>query len=298
MTKLVSAQRGKHLLGAAFGLLLLVYILGPIAWIVSSSLQLDRDLFTPTPQFIPRAPTLDNYRYILTGQAPESYIGAATGGRVSREALSIVPALKNSFIVSISVTIINLLLSTLAAYTFARIRFRGDTLAYTVVLLTRLVPGMTIAIPMFVVMDRLGLLDTHLALIIVYLTFTLPFTMWFLTKYFKYLPHEIEEAAMLDGCTRFQALLRIVAPVAAPGLAAVAALTFMAAYSEFLFALFLTRSMASKTAPLVLVSAAVNHDVSFALAFAALVLTIIPVMALALIFRKYITQGYAVGFGR
>src|SRR5690606_33458806 len=138
---------------------------------------------------------------------------------------------------------------TLAAYTFARIRFRGDTLAYTVVLLTRLVPGMTIAIPMFVVMDRLGLLDTHLALIIVYLTFTLPFTMWFLTKYFNYLPGEIEEAAMIDGCNRFQALIRIVAPIAAPGLAAIAALTFMAAYSEFLFALFLTRSMAAKTAP-------------------------------------------------
>lgn len=275
------------------GFLLLAFLLGPILWLVSSSFQLDRELFTVPPHFIPREPTLDNYRYIITRVAPPTYTGETTGRRASGEALSLIPALKNSFIISMTVMALNLLFSTLAAYTYARLRFRGRDLTYGFILTSRLIPAISVAIPVFVLIDRLRLLDTRLALVLVYVALTLPFTMWFLMKYLGFFPPEIEEAAMIDGCSRFGALSRIVVPIAAPGLAAAAAFAFMGSYSEFLFALFLTRTMASKTAPIVLVATAINHDVSFALSFAALVLSIIPPVLFALVFRSYITRGFA-----
>lgn len=278
--------------GLVVGIVLLAFLLGPILWLISSSFQLDRELFTVPPHFIPQQPTLDNYRYIITRVAPPTYTGETTGRRASGEALSLLPALKNSFIVSTAVMLVNLVFSTLAAYTYARLRFRGRNLTYGFILTSRLIPAISVAIPLFVLMDRLGLLDTRWALILVYVAFTLPFTMWFLMKYFGFFPPEIEEAALIDGCTRFGTLTRIVVPMAAPGLAAAAAFAFMGSYSEFLFGLFLTRTMASKTAPVVLVATAINHDVSFALSFAALVLSIIPPMLFALVFRSYITRGF------
>lgn len=278
--------------GLVVGIVLLAFLLGPILWLINSSFQLDWELFTVPPHVIPQEPTLDNYRYIITRVAPPTYTGETTGRRASGEALSLLPALKNSFIVSTAVMMVNLVFSTLAAYTYARLRFRGRNLTYGFILTSRLIPAISVAIPVFVLMDRLGLLDTRWALILVYVAFTLPFTMWFLMKYFGFFPPEIEEAALIDGCTRFGTLTRIVVPMAAPGLAAAAAFAFMGSYSEFLFGLFLTRTMASKTAPVVLVATAINHDVSFALSFAALVLSIIPPMLFALVFRSYITRGF------
>ena len=241
---------------------------------------------------------MDNYRYIITRRAPPTYSGQITGRRASGEALSIIPALRNSFIVSLSVTVITLLFGTLAAYTYARLRFRGRDLTYGFILTSRLIPAISVAIPIFVLINRLGLLDTHAALILVYVAFTLPFVMWFLMKYFAFFPPEIEEAALIDGCSRFGTLARVVVPMAAPGLAAAGAFAFMGAYSEFLFALFLTRTIAAKTAPVILVATAINHDVSFALSFAALVLTIVPPMLFALIFRSFITRGFVGALGR
>lgn len=282
----------------ALGVVLLVFVLGPILWMVDSSVQLDRDLFTVPPHFIPPHPTLDNYRYIITRTPPKSYERVTMGGRVSGEALSILPALRNSVVIATSVTLVVLVVGTLAAYTYARLRFAGRDLTYAFILTSRLIPAISVAIPVFVIIDRLKLLDTYWALILVYVAFMVPFVIWFLTKYVRLLPMELEEAALLDGCTRFGALRRVVAPVMAPGLAAVAAFVFMGAYSEFLYALFLTRTMATKTAPVVLVATAINFDVSFALASAALILTIIPPILFALVFRSFITRGFAVGFGR
>ena len=293
-----TVERPLQIAGIVTGLALALFLLGPILWMVDSSFQFDWELFTVPPHFIPQQPTLDNYRYIITRVPPPTYSGTQIGRRASGEALSLIPALKNSFVVATTVTVLNLLFSSLAAYTYARIRFRGRDFTYGFILTSRLIPAISVAIPVFVLIDRLGLLDTRTALILVYVAFTLPFTMWFLMKYFAFFPPEIEEAALLDGCSRFGTLRRIVAPIAAPGLAAAAAFAFMGSYSEFLYALFLTRTMAAKTAPVILVATAINHDVSFALSFAALVLSVIPPVLFALIFRSYITRGFVGAFGR
>lgn len=220
------------------------------------------------------------------------------GHKASGEALAAMPALKNSFIVSIITTIVCVIFSVLAAYAYSRLKFEGRNLTFTFIMLSRLIPAIAVAIPFFVIIDRLHLLDTYWALILIYLAFTLPFTIWFMTKYFDFMAQDLEDAAMVDGCTRLQCLIKVVIPVVAPGIAATAAFAFMNAYSEFLFAVLLTKTMASKTVPVVLSAAAINFDVSYALASTAVVLAIIPPILFALVFRKYITSGLSMAFGK
>ncbi len=277
---------------------LAIWLVGPVLWVVDASFQLDNELFSIPPHWIPHNPTLDNYIYIITRVPPPAYEfreGVQMGHKASGEALAALPALKNSFIVS---TILCVVISVLAAYTFSRLRFTGRNLTFTFIMLSRLIPPIAVAIPFFVIIDRLGLLDTYLALILVYLAFTLPFTIWFMTKYFDFMPPDLEDAALVDGCTRLQCLLKVVVPVVAPGIAATGAFAFMNAYSEFLFAVFLTKTMATKTVPVVLTAAAINYDVSYALASTAVVLAIVPPILFALVFRNYITSSLSMAFGK
>lgn len=163
--------------------------------------------------------------------------------RISQEARLIAPALKNSFVVAIAVMLVNLILGTPAAYTFARISFRGKKFGYNFMLASRLMPAMAIAIPYYIIIMSFKLLDTYLALIMVYSALTLPFTVWFLTLYISNIPRDMEDAGLVDGCTPFQALTNIVVPLMAPGLVAAAAFAFMSSYNEFLFARFLTQTI-------------------------------------------------------
>lgn len=276
------------------------WLIGPVLWVLNASFQSDDQLFTRPPNWLPPNPTLDNYKYIITRVPPPSYASRAskTGSRACGEALAAVPALKNSLIVAGSTMSLSVIITLFAAYAFSRLRFTGRDSAFGFIMLTRLIPPIAIAIPFFIIIDRLHLLDTYVALIMIYLAFTLPFTIWFLAKYFDFLPPDLEDAALIDGCTRFQAFCRVVIPVTAPGVAAAAAFSFMAGYSEFLFAVLLTKTMASKTVPVVLSNAAINHDVSYALATAAVMLAIVPPIVFALVFRNYITRGMSMAFGK
>ena len=154
---------------------------------------------------------------------------------------------------------------------------------------------MAIAIPYYVLVNNLGLLNTYLGLILVYLTFSLPFTIWFLSTYFRYVPQEMEDAARTDGCTRLGALVRILIPVAAPGIAAAAAFAFMLSYSEFLFALFLTQTIQSQTMPVIIASVAVNPNASLSLISVSVSLAMVVPIAFALIFRRYLVRGMLSG---
>jgi len=293
---------GKRVFLYVMSVILVIWLIGPILWIVDASFQLDNELFSIPPHWIPHNPTLDNYKYIITRIPPPAYDydpGKMTmGHKASGEALAAIPALKNSFIVSVATMFLNVIISVLAAYAFSRLKFTGRNLSFSFIMLSRLIPAIAVAIPFFVIIQTLHLLDTYLALILVYLAFTLPFTIWFMTKYFDFMPPELEDAAMVDGCTRFQALTKVVIPVVAPGIAATGAFAFMNAYSEFLFAVLLTKTMASKTVPVVLSAAAINFDVSYALASTAVVLAIVPPIVFALVFRNYITSGLSMAFGK
>ncbi|MDQ7850688.1 MAG: carbohydrate ABC transporter permease [Armatimonadota bacterium] len=279
-------------LGSLLGLLVAAYILAPFLWVAASSIQPEKELFRVPPRWIPRVLTADNYRFVFTGQFPAGYeeTGIARG-RISEKARDALPALRNSTMVAVSVAVTNLVLGTMAAYTFSRLRFRGAGSLYTFVLASRLLPPMAVAIPYYLIVNRLGLLDRYAALVLIHSVFTLPFSVWFLTLYFRRVPPDMEEAALVDGCTRLQALLRVVAPMTAPALAATAAFSFMFSYNDFPFALFVTSTIRSQTIPVIVANTAINPDVSFGVVAVTVVLTMLPPVAFAMIFRNYITRG-------
>jgi multiple sugar transport system permease protein len=275
-----------------FGLALIVYLAGPFLWVITASFQGENELLRKPPNFIPQNPTLANYDYVFTGTIPQEYqVKGQLRSRISQEARLIAPALKNSFIVALAVMAIDIVLGTLAGFTFARRRFRGKNASYNFILGSRLMPAMAVAIPYYVIVQSLGLLDTYLALILVYLALTLPFTVWFLSLYFAGIPKELEEAAMIDGCNTFQALVRVVLPMALPGLIAAAAFAFMSSYNEYLFARLLTQSISTQTGPVIIASVSGNPDASYTLISVCITLAIIPPLILALTMRRWLTEG-------
>jgi multiple sugar transport system permease protein len=281
------------------GIALAFYILAPFVWGVIASIQLESDLFVRPMRFIPERPTIENYLYVFTGAIPQEY--AARGllrSPITQEARVLPQGLVNSFTVALTVTVINLIFGTLAAYTFARERFRGKGAAYLFILGSRLLPAVAVAIPIYIIIKNLDLLDTKLGLILLYSAFTLPFTIWVLTLYFQALPREIEDAAFIDGCGRFSALVRIVVPIAAPGLAAVGAFAFLFSYNEFLFALFTTQTTNAKTIPVMVAAIGSNPDASYTLIAVGITLSLLAPIALALLFRRYIVSGMVTSFGR
>jgi multiple sugar transport system permease protein len=273
-------------------LCLIVFIAGPFLWVISASFQGENELLKKPPSFIPMNPTTDNYRYVFTGQVPTSYeVKGQLRSRISQEARLIAPALKNSFIIAISVMIINLLFATPAAYSFARLRWKFRNGTYSFILASRLMPAMAIVIPYYVIIQSLKLMNTHLSLILVHSAFTIPFSIWFLTLYISNIPREMEDAGRVDGCNYLQVLMKIVVPLIMPGLVAAAVFAFMASYNEFLFARFLTTSIASQTGPVIISSISGNPDVSYSLISVCITLGMIPPIILAITMRKWLTEG-------
>ena len=274
-------------------LLLIIFIVGPLIWVAVASIQGESELLRKPQRIFPKNPTLENYNYVFTGKIPTAFEvkGQLLRSRISQEARLIPAALKNSFIVATAVMGINLIFGTLGAYTFSRLRFRGKVVTFNFFLGSRLIPVIAVAIPYYVIIQTMGLLDTYLSLILVYLVLTLPFTIWFLTLYFNGIPEDFEDAALIDGCSRFQALVRIVLPMALPGLVAAAAFAFMASYNEFLFAKFLTQSIATQTGPVLIAAIAGNPDASYTLISVAITLGLIPPIILALVLHRWLTEG-------
>jgi multiple sugar transport system permease protein len=271
---------------------LIVYIAGPFVWVISASFQGENELLKKPPSIIAQNPTLDNYRYVFTGQIPTSYeVKGQLRSRISQEARLIAPALKNSFIIAIAVLFINLFLATPAAYAFARLRWRLRGPVYNFILASRLMPAMAIAIPYYMIIQSLKLMDTHLSLILVHSALSIPFSIWFLTLYISNIPREMEEAGLVDGCNYFQALLNIIVPMIIPGLVAASAFAFMTSYNEFLFARFLTQSINSQTGPVIISSISGNPDASYSLISVCITLGLIPPIILAITMRKWLTEG-------
>jgi multiple sugar transport system permease protein len=296
-------RSSRQALGQAFlilcAIVLAVYIVGPFLWVLSASFQLETELFKRPPNWIPAEPTTGNYVYILTGKIPTAYSERGLlRSPITQEARLLWPGMMNSFAVATVVTVLNLILGGLAAYTFARERFCGRNQAYLFILGSRLLPPVAVAIPIYMVVNALNLLDTKKALILLHSAFTLPFTVWVLTSYFQQLPRDIEEAARMDGCTRFDTLRYIVIPLAAPGLTAVGAFAFLFSYSEFLFALFTTQTINAKTVSVLISAVANNPDASYTLIAVGVILSILPPMIIALSLRRFLTSGLASSLGR
>lgn len=265
-----------------------LWLIVPFAWIILTSFMTEAEALSVPPHWIPENPTIQNYEGFLNPSAEQRLVGSRAVEETPR-------ALLNSTIVAVSTALLNLTLATFAAYSFARLQFRGSQYLLLLYLMTRMVPGVAIIIPFFLVMRRLHLLDTYWAMILSYTTFTLPFTIWILKDYFRTIPRDIEDAARVDGCNWFSMMFRIFLPISAPGLVAAAVFAFMLAWNEFLFALFISSTISTRTIPIVVANFATDLEVQFTFMAAAGVLAVIPPLLLALIFQRMIVQGLAAG---
>jgi multiple sugar transport system permease protein len=296
-----NASFGQKALLLFGSLLFSLYVLGPIGWLLSSSVQPESEITSVPPHWVPHAPTLDNFRAIF--KAPDEKVtyetrkqgDTATGGFIPSTAANLVPAMKNSFIVAVAVVILNLLVSVPAAYALAKIRFIGRTSSIYFMLSTRVIPDIALVVPFFLFVQKLGLMDNLLSLIITYLAISVPFSIFILTGYFESLPDELDKAARVDGCSRFQTLVLVFLPLALPSLVAVILFSFLTSWNEFLLALMFTQTPASQTMPIVVASFTSDFNISFSFINAAGVMAIIPPVLIAIVFERYIVSGLTAG---
>ena len=249
---------------------------GPVIWLILSSVLEQKALIAQPPDLSPQNFTLDNFSTVIGA--------AASLGR----------GIINSLIVAVFSTALALALGAPAAYALARLPVpRADNISF-LILATQMLPGIAIAIPLFILISRLGLIDNVLSLGIVYLSFNLPIVIWILRGFFLAIPAGIEKAAAIDGAGIFATFWHIILPISLPPLSAAAVFAFVEAWNEFFFALILTRQQA-QTTPLVIANFAGQYQTVFGQMMAAAIISVAPVILLAILFRNQIIRGFADG---
>ncbi|MCZ6592148.1 MAG: carbohydrate ABC transporter permease [Alphaproteobacteria bacterium] len=284
-----------------FSVVLAGYVLGPFVWLASSSIQNEREIISVPPHWVPEDPTLLNFKAIFLAQRKgvtyetRTQADPVSGGYIPSTAKNLLPSLWNSLIVAVSVVVLNLVVGIPAAYAMAKIRFRGRSTSIYFMLSTRVIPDIVLVVPFFLFISRLGLLDNVLSLIITYLAITVPFTVFILMSYFESLPDELDKAARVDGCSRFQTLTLVFLPLALPSVAAIVLFSFLTSWNEFLLALMFTQTIASQTMPIVIASFTSDFTISFSFINAAGVVAVVPPVLLAVVFERYIVSGMTAG---
>jgi multiple sugar transport system permease protein len=266
-------------------LLYLIYTLLPIFWLFLSTIQTQASLLTVPPQIVPSEVTPRNYIDIFQPAAFGENSGEST----------FLLAMRNSVVVSLGTTAVSLVFGTLAAYAFARFNIPGKRTLLLIVLGSQLLPAVSLIIPLFSMFRSAGLLDTLAALILAYSTFSIPFVVWIMAGYFQTVPRELEEAARIDGASRFQSFMRISLPLAAPGLGATAIFTLLNAWDEFFFALIFSSTYAAKTVPVAIAEFIGRHSVNWGLLVTGGFIASLPPIVLSLVFYRYIVSGLAAG---
>ncbi len=286
-----SNKKSNQLLLYFTSLLLIIFIFLPFVPFIFSSFQNETILLRPEFIMSKESFTLENYKYILF----KTPILSSTGelrSRITASAQEIPVTLKNSIFVSLITALINLIICTIAAFVFVYYKFRGSSVIYFYVLLSRIIPPIAVTVPFFTIIRNAGLLNTRISLILVYCAMTLPITLYFYRVHFEKIPIEIKEAAMLEGCSDIMILTKIILPITRPGLLAGALFAFFLSYGEFLFALSLTQTNKARTLPVLLSGIISNPDLSYALLCAAVVIAIIPSIIIGFIVRKHLINLY------
>lgn len=263
---------------------IILYTIFPFYWAIVTSLTPNSRLYDTPAQYFPSTIDWSHYRYVLRND-------------------DFIKAFLNSAIVSVSTVTVSLVLGSFAAYAFGRFQFRGRSVLLYVILAMTMFPSVSILGSLFIMirgdwfLSTPNLYNTRWALIITYLTFTLPFTVWVLTQFFKAMPRELEEAALVDGASPFRTFYQILLPLAAPGLVTTGLLAFIAAWNEFLYALTFTTNYDARTVQVAIAQFAGSSQFEqpYADRMAAAVLVTVPLLALVLIFQRKIIAGLTAG---
>jgi multiple sugar transport system permease protein len=271
----MSSRRLRTLaLVAVTGVLLAVWAF-PVLWALLTSFKTERDVLAYPPSLV-FEPTLSNYRDVLFGSA------------------SILPNLVSSTIVAGGSTLLTLLFAVPAAYALARLRFPGKRASGFYVLATQMLPPVGLIIPYYLVLQKIGALDTYAGLIVIYLTFSLPFAIWLMVSYFEDVPREMEEAALLDRAGRWRALWFVILPQVRGGIAVTTIFVFLNAWNEFLFAVVLGGNRVRPVTVAMFNFISVEQTLWAKLAAGAM-LAMAPVIVLGLIAQRHIVKGLTVG---
>jgi ABC-type glycerol-3-phosphate transport system permease component len=270
-------RRGLGRAGTYLGAGALAFACGfPLFWMAMTSIKPDREIVTATPSFWTAAPHLDAYRRLFEQTRFETYF-------------------LNSITVAGASTLLTIAVAVLAAYGITRFRFRGRESIATVMLFTYMFAPIMIVIPFYIMMRRLGLTNSHLGLVLSYASFSLPFSMWLLRSFFQSIPLELEEAAMIDGATRPQAVARVIVPMALPGVIAVSIFTFIVAWNDYLFARVLIGKDDLKTLPVGIQDLYESTITDWGMVMAAGVLITIPALAFFAAVQRYLVSGWGAG---
>ena len=254
-------------------LLAVVVTVGPLLWIVSTSVKSNKYLYSYPPQLISPESTIKGYQYLIT----KGHFGIA---------------IFNSLVVSLVTTFIVLMLAGLAAYGFSRYKFKYKSIILLVVLGTQMLPGVINIIPYFTMMARLNLLNTLTALYLILAAINLPFAVWLLKGFFDSIPRSIDESALVDGANRLVVFFKIIVPLGAPGFVAAGVFSFLASWNEFTLPLILTSTTSKRVATLALYLFKTPHQTNWAGVAAGSVMTMIPIIVLFLYFNRYFVYGW------
>ncbi|BEP11770.1 carbohydrate ABC transporter permease [Acidothermaceae bacterium B102] len=260
---------------------ILVWSLLPIYWAFNTSLQTDNQVVSKPAHYLPPTPTLHNYRTLLSGSGD-------VADAVRRSTVNI-------FIECGAATVITVVLSTLAAYAFARMTFRGRNVLFYAVLATMAFPAYTTLIPLYRIMSTFGLVNTYTGIVLVYVSGFLPLATWILHSYMSSLPLALEEAGEMDGASRMQVLWHIVLPLALPGVVSTAIITFLFAWAQFLFPLVLSSDLSTQPLTVVIAALQGRHTVPFSLLSAAGVFALAVPAFVTMTLNRYIVSGLLSG---
>jgi ABC-type glycerol-3-phosphate transport system permease component len=278
-TRLLSPRAARRVAGLSrwvLMLLLLAFALFPVFWMVSLSFRPVREFFTWPPLFLPGEPTLTNYRDAFAG----------TG---------VLPAALNSALVAGITTFLTLLVGLPPAYAVARLSFRGRSQFTSCLLVSQMFPPVLIVIPLAVVMKRVALSDTLASLVLTYTAFAIPYTVWILSGYIRTVPREIEEAALVDGCTVLDVIWRVLIPVIKPALVAIGMYTFLVSWDEFIFALTFIHSEGRQTLPLIIAVLFGRYDAEWGMLMAVSVVYTIPALLGFASVQRFLVRGLTMG---
>jgi len=258
----------------------MIVCLLPLVWMFANSLKANLEIWTPPPGMLPRKLNPQTYA--------ELFRKTTAGG-------SYLQWLWNSLLVTVPVTVLSIMVSSIAAYAIARFRFLGRRMFVHTILIGQMLPAALLVIPLYTLMRSFRLFDTLTGLTVVYLTFSVPFCVWMLVGFFASIPVELEEAAMLDGCSHMQAFVRVVLPLAVPGISATALYAWLLAWDEFLMARTLLPTLSNWTLNLGLQSYITEQTISWNLAMAGGLLMTIPSLIVYLLLQRYLITGLTGG---
>jgi len=274
----VTAQRSWRARLGTYGgpILVILWTLFPVLWILSLSFKPESGI--NNEKFLPDTFTLENYRTVFNTPLFTS-------------------ALRNSVVISLIATVLSVMIATVAAYAIARLEFPGKKLILSLALAIAMFPAVSLVGPLFDIWRSIGLYDTWIGLIIPYMSFTLPLSIWTLSAFFREIPWEMEQAAQIDGATSWQAFRKVIVPLAAPGVFTAAILAFFFAWNDFVFAISLTSTDAARPVPAALAffTGASQFQRPAAAISAAAVIVTIPVVVLVLLFQRRIVAGLTAG---